>query len=111
MFAAFSRNHTARISQLRNNGYKIEYRVTNEESGATEYRLVSEGGPKKTRTVECRVIVTGVDPDAAFGPTEVQYDFTCLGSREGNGRITLEIPADATVYAGDTMEVNWRFTD
>jgi hypothetical protein len=41
-FAAFSRNHTARISGLRNNGCEIEYREVGD--GATEYRLVREGG-------------------------------------------------------------------
>lgn len=42
--AAFSRNHTARISGLRNKGCEIECREVDADTGATEYRLVREDG-------------------------------------------------------------------
>jgi hypothetical protein len=57
-FAAYSRNHTARISELRNNGYVIEYRICDEETGATEYRLVGEQPPKVKRNKADQIELT-----------------------------------------------------
>ena len=47
-FAGFSRNHTARISELRNLGFDVEC-SEEDENGSTFYRLVSEGEARGAR--------------------------------------------------------------
>ena len=49
VFAVFSRNHTARISELRNEGYDIECQVLDEDTGETVYRLKGKGEPREAR--------------------------------------------------------------
>lgn len=131
VLASFSRNHTARVSELRRKGYDIECRVTDDKTGATEYRLISEGNPKN-RQVTCHIEVIGVDAadngiptdapewlhEMAADPTinplakvTVQHAFDCPGERVGQQTIECQIPMSFTAYKGDKLVVTWKFND